>query len=45
MPDEHWTTLCHNFAFWAATAANGDDLTVTNANGDILMTSERGPVQ
>lgn len=43
--DEHWRTLCHNFAFWSATSANGDDLTVTDDNGAILMTSETGTPQ
>lgn len=45
MPDEHWKTLCHNFAFWAATTSNGDDLTVTTEDGEVLMTSETGPIQ
>lgn len=45
MPDEHWRTLCHNFAFWAATSSNGDDMTVRDENGAILMTSERGTTQ
>lgn len=42
---EQWQTLCHNFAFWAATCSNGDDMTVTDDSGAILMTSERGMTQ
>jgi hypothetical protein len=45
MPPEHWATLCHNFAMYAAVASVGDNLIVTTEDGAVLATSETGPLQ
>jgi hypothetical protein len=45
MPDEQWRSLCHNFAFYAAVARNGDDITLATEDGEVLMTSEQGTPQ
>lgn len=45
MHPAHWQTLCHNFAFYAALARNGDDITVMTEEGEVLMTSEKGTTQ
>jgi hypothetical protein len=43
--DAHWQTICHNFAFMAATASGGDSLTIVSEDGDLLMTNETGMQQ
>lgn len=44
--DEHWLTLCHNFAYCAAIVSNGDDFTVHDMDTDeVLMTTEKGTLQ
>jgi hypothetical protein len=45
VPDEHWRTLCHNFAFCAAQMRDGGDITVVTDDDEVLMTSERGTPQ